>query len=72
MDEQINLEGITPGTAVIGVDGVPIGAVEAVSQSGIRVAGQEVPPTAIERIGQDGIHLRLARTAFEARKDPAI
>jgi hypothetical protein len=72
MDEQINLAHIKPGTPVIGVDGVPIGTVEEVSQSGIRVAGQEVPPMAIDRIEQDGIHLRLARTAFEARKDPAV
>ena len=72
MSERVNLQHIDPGTAVIGVDGVAIGEVEAVDESGIRVAGQTVPPAAIERVAQDGIHLHLARTAFEARKDPTV
>lgn len=72
MNETINLERVEPGTAVIGVDGVTIGTVEAVDEAGIRVAGQNVPPAAIERVAEDGIHLYLARTAFEARKDPAL
>ena len=72
MDETTNLRTIQPGTTVIGVDGVAIGEVESVDEAGIRVAGQTVPPAAIERVAADGVHLHLARTAFEARKDPAL
>lgn len=72
MDEKLNLERIEPGTTVIGVDGVTIGEVEEVNQSGIRVAGQDVPSAVIARVAQDGVHLHLARTAFEARKDPTL
>ena len=72
VSEAMNLRQIEPGTVVIGVDGVVIGEVESVDETGIRVAGQTVPPAAIERVAPDGIHLHLARTAFEARIDPTV
>jgi len=69
MSESRQLEQIAAGTAVIGVDGVPIGTVESATQEGIRVAGHDVPTAAIERVTPDGVHLRLAKAAFEAHQD---
>ena len=69
MSEHRQLETIAAGTAVIGVDGVPIGTVESANQAGIRVAGHDVPMAAIERVTSEGIHLHLARAAFEAHQD---
>ena len=69
MSESLQLAAITPGTPVIGVDGVPIGTVEAANQDGIRVSGHDVPSAAIERITAEGVHLRLAKAAFEAHQD---
>ena len=70
MSGERQLDKIEPGATVIGVDGATIGTVEAINGEGIRVAGHEVPAAAIERVDRDGVHLQLARTAFEAHQDP--
>ncbi len=69
MRESGQLATIAPGTAVIGVDGVAIETVESATREGIRMAGHEVPSAAIERVTADGVHLRLAKAAFEAHQD---
>lgn len=69
MSERVQLETIATGTAVIGVDGVPIGTVESSTSEGIRVSGHEVPSAAIERVTANGAYLRLAKAAFEAHQD---
>ena len=69
MSESVRLETIAAGTAVIGVDGVPIGTVESANHEGIRVSGHDVPAAAIESVTADGVHLHLAKTAFETHQD---
>ncbi|HEY8601006.1 MAG TPA: hypothetical protein VIL85_21405 [Thermomicrobiales bacterium] len=69
MSEKGQLETIAVGTAVIGVDGVQIGTVEAADPGGIRMVGHDIPSAAIERVAADGVHLHLAKAAFEAHQD---
>jgi uncharacterized protein (TIGR02271 family) len=66
MSEGINLSTIEPGMPVYGPGGEPIGPVEAIESSGIRVLNRSVPTSAITRIASDGVHLQLAYGAFEA------
>ena len=64
MTQPESLAGISPGMPVQGVDGKPIGLVEAVDDSGIRVLNRSVPLAAIERVDAVGVHLHLACAAF--------
>jgi len=66
MSEGINLAAIEPGMPVYGPGGEPIGPVEAIESSGIRVLNRSVPTAAITRIADDGVHLQLAYAALEA------
>jgi uncharacterized protein (TIGR02271 family) len=66
MSEGNNLGAIGPGTPVYGPGGEPIGPVEAIDSAGIRVLNRIVPPSAITRIDDNGVYLRLAYAAFEA------
>jgi uncharacterized protein (TIGR02271 family) len=66
MSQGSNLGAIEPGMPVYGPGGEPIGPVEAVDSAGIRVLNHTVPPAAITRIDNDGVHLQLAYAAFEA------
>jgi len=59
-------ESIATGTPVFGVNGEAIGLVEATEDESFRLRGHVVPRTAIARVDNAGIHLHLARAAFEA------
>ena len=72
MNAQTDLTQITPGTAVVGVDGQTIGMVEAVRDESLTVAGHTIPAAAIARIEEDRVLLHLAKAAFRARHDPAL
>jgi len=64
MHQGVSLEGIAPGMPVHGVDGKPLGTVEAIDDSGVRVLNHSVPAAAIARVDAAGVHLHLAHTAF--------
>jgi hypothetical protein len=67
MNEQVNLTNIKPGTPVFTLDGKELGPVESVDgDSSIHVHTHVVPPAAIQRVDDDGIHLHLAHAAFAA------
>ena len=66
MSEGINLGAIEPGMPVYGPNGEPLGTVEAIDSSGIRVLNQRYHAAAIARVDNYGVHLHLAATAFEA------
>ena len=67
MEEEMMLSDIAPGTPVYGVDGELLGPVEAVDEGhSLRVLEHHVPPAAITRVDDDGVHLQLAKAAFTA------
>ncbi len=67
MNERENFIEIKPGTPVFTLDGKQLGPVESVGEDRcIRVLTHTVPPAAIERVDDDGVHLCLARAAFAA------
>jgi hypothetical protein len=72
MNDMSNLDAIDPGMPVIGVDGEAIGTVESVHPTSIRVADHEIPREAIAEVTDQGVHLRIAKTALMARRDPDV
>jgi hypothetical protein len=69
MQGELDPGAIRPGMPVYGVDGVPLGEVEAVEPDrAIRVLTHKVPPAAIDYVDEAGVHLQVARAAFVARR----
>lgn len=71
MNERANLDRLTPGMAAFDALGAPVGTVEVVGAGTFRVAGQELPTSAIDRIDTAGVHLHLARTVLGATSTQA-
>jgi hypothetical protein len=72
MNDMSDLDAIEPGMPVIGVDGEAIGTVDSVHPASIRVADHEIPREAIAGVTDQGVHLRRAKTALMARRDPDV
>jgi len=67
MNERTNPRTIQPGTPVYGSDGELLGPVESVAGDGtLRILTHEVPPMAIARVDDTGVHLHVAKAAFTA------
>lgn len=64
MAEGANLSEIVPGMPVYGSDGGPIGPVEAIHESSIRVSHHTIPAATISRVDTGGVHLHLAHATF--------
>lgn len=60
---------IQRGMPVYGADGQSLGVVEAVDDDGLRVAGRQIPRSAIARVDDGAIHLHIAGAALQARAD---
>jgi len=66
MNERANLSEITPGMPVFDALGAAVGPVESSSGEHFRVAGQELPASAIARIAEGAVHLHVARAVIGA------
>lgn len=66
MNERANLDGLTPGMPVFDALGAAVGPVETIGSETFRVAGQELPASAIARVERDGVYLHLARAVLGA------
>lgn len=64
MDTQ--LEQITPGMPVYGIDGGSLGAVKSITGDAIRLSTHTIPAVAVARVDETGVHLHIARAAFAA------
>lgn len=71
MDESSALGSIVPGMPVYGASDEPIGPVEGIDATGIRVLNHTVPAAAISRVAPDGVHLLLGYAAFTTRGSEA-
>jgi len=60
------LEQITPGMPVYGIDGELLGAVESILGDSIRLSTHTIPAVAVARVDAMGVHLHIARAAFAA------
>lgn len=72
MNDMSDLDAIEPGMPVVGVDGEAIGTVESVHPTSIRVVDHEIPRAAIVAVTQQGVTLRIAKTALMSRRDPDV
>lgn len=72
MNDMSNLDAIEPGMPVLGINGEALGTVESVHPTGIRVADHEIPRDAIAEVTDQGVTLRIAKTALMARRDPDV
>lgn len=64
MNERANLDRLTPGMPAFDALGVPVGTVEAIESETFRLAGQDLPASAIDRVDTEGVHLHLARAVL--------
>lgn len=65
MNERAKLDRLTPGMAAFDALGAPLGTVEAIGAETFRLAGQDVPASAIDRIDGEAVHLHLARASAD-------
>jgi len=72
MNDMSDLDAIEPGMSVVGVNGETIGTVESVHPTSIRVADHEIPRAAIAAVTEQGVTLRIAKTALMSRRDPDL
>jgi uncharacterized protein (TIGR02271 family) len=72
MDERAQLAGVGPGMSVFDAQGEPLGPVEALGDGTFRVAGRDLPASAIARVAGGAAHLHLARAVLGAATDRRV